>query len=812
MGSTCASVHVKWRGGMAEAGAAISRAHTKMGYQRVKKLPAAGGKRVILAARAGERQFSVFDSENADLDSGDLKELALAASKALKSLAVFTSLYDSDSYEFVVFFNGRQIDYLTTDMDADCGALKRLSDKARVTQWSRMTARVLTAEQIKAAMETRSAFAESTLGALCTVLGVESGWTQAHYQDFADEPSRVVAELLFKKKEIVAPVAGSGEILLRQYYDKDNSRKLLVYPACWPMPVDREEMLTWLMISEGEGFRGGSLEVEVAGPEGLEFTRCFVNGAKFHNGQIVGGYGLDKDTPLEVAQAYLESKRFSLIPVGEWREGRILYRAEYPNLWVPAMTPQRTTQILLVLQLSLRAVVTAEWDVKVKLRPGAEGGPEFVMPGAGVAAVGMGWVPVVSGLNQKIAYEIRDVGEAPVPDGMLDLLMKRSYDPRRSQMNDVEARAQYRDHYAQARARSYADWLYDLRYAQKRVLDLRGMEYPAVASNVAILKDEGAVLEVCRRYVEARVAALGETGVDIRIQAERFMTESFHVGKVKRTLPAGTVLGDKAWAKFFDEPGEYQALICELMPSGAEIPIGGVGFYFNLRDLRMRGAKSADDAIAYLEQMMARTLGKMRGREIAPVPVGDAVHVFEWVVNREECFEALGSSISLMQVRLDELAAARAPLQAWHGCACWKPRFDLASDFEGTVYEEMSVLNFFRGVLLDQGFGLKDQRMSAGWCGNVLRMVAPLMWLGAGLMAQIDRAALERVAVVREGDGCCRVEKRPEVEMEDLELALLPILPVESARISMEEGFFFEEKKQKTLDSQAAEQTPRPSG
>jgi len=55
---------------------------------------------------------------------------------------------------------------------------------------------------------------------------VESGWTQAHYQDFADEPSRVVAELLFKKKEIVAPVAGSGEILLRQYYDKDNSRKL----------------------------------------------------------------------------------------------------------------------------------------------------------------------------------------------------------------------------------------------------------------------------------------------------------------------------------------------------------------------------------------------------------------------------------------------------------------------------------------------------------------------------------------------------------------------------------------------------------
>jgi hypothetical protein len=62
-------------------------------------------KQVILLARASERYVSVFDSTNADLDSGELKDAALAASKLLKTGAVVTSLYDSDSYEFVVFSN-----------------------------------------------------------------------------------------------------------------------------------------------------------------------------------------------------------------------------------------------------------------------------------------------------------------------------------------------------------------------------------------------------------------------------------------------------------------------------------------------------------------------------------------------------------------------------------------------------------------------------------------------------------------------------------------------------------------------------------
>jgi hypothetical protein len=101
MGTTCASFHALWRGSVDDAAKAISRAYTKLGYERLKKPPAEGGKQVILLARASERYVSVFDSTNADLDSGELKDAALAVSKLLKTGAVVTSLYDSDSYEFV---------------------------------------------------------------------------------------------------------------------------------------------------------------------------------------------------------------------------------------------------------------------------------------------------------------------------------------------------------------------------------------------------------------------------------------------------------------------------------------------------------------------------------------------------------------------------------------------------------------------------------------------------------------------------------------------------------------------------------------
>jgi hypothetical protein len=122
-------------------------------------------------------------------------------------------------------------------------------------------------------------------------------------------------------------------------------------------------------------------------------------------------------------------------------------------------------------------------------------------------------------------------------------------------------------------------------------------------------------------------------------------------------------------------------------------------------------------------------------------------------------------------------------LQAWTNQCTWVPLFDQARHIQPTLYEDHSAFNWIRGV--EGGAPLYRRRMSVQWCSNVLRMLAPHLWLCRNLIDQVDRAALERAAQVSESNGVFKVGLRPGFSLEDLEFALLPILPVESARISV---------------------------
>jgi hypothetical protein len=783
MGSTCASVHILWRGSVAAAAKAISRAYLKQGYERAKKAPPEGGKHVILLARDGERYVSIYDSTNADFDSGELKDAALATSRLLKTGAVFTSLYDSDSYEFVVFNNGRQIDLLMSDVESYSGPLKRLSEKARVAQWNKVFGRSLTREQIEDAATERTAFANNTIASLCGLIGLPGDRPQMHYIDFADEPDSIAATLYFTRKAAMRPVVPDGQISLRNYFDPDNSRKLLVYPASWPMPVGNEELLTWLMLSEGAGFSGGSATVEVIGPDGLTFSKGFLNGAKFHNGQIVGGYELPKDTTVDAAKAYLETKRFLLTPVAQTSSESRRYAAEYPNLMVPQMTPDRTTQILLVLQLHLAASIAGEWEVKVTLQPGSQNGFYYDLPPARVAAIESTWIPVVSGLNLKTSYDTADLVEDRLPDHLVDLLVRRSGQQQLRQMPPSEARALLESQQSQQRERQYKTWLQDLEYRKKSLQSERGLDHPAIASNVAILRDDGqATLDVCRSYLEGWLRPLlGKTG-EARIRAERHMTEALHVGKLKKSWPIASVMDDKAWEKFFEYSNEYQTVTVDFIPAGGEFPVAGMGLSYSLRDRRIASRDPGAEWNEYNERVMALTLGKMRGHKFDGVKRGHTLHVFNWTIAHDRCFQYLETSADDMKTTLDTFAAQSSPLQAWHAQSTWIPHFDRAHGYEATIYENMSVLNFFRGILLEQQCSLTERRMTEAWCGNVLRMVTPHMWLCGNLVDQVDDTALERVAIVSEINGSFKIVKRQDCAMEDFELALLPILPIESAR------------------------------
>jgi hypothetical protein len=780
MGTTCASLHIRVMGPTAPAISAISRAITSTGYTRAKK-PAAPGKTIAILTSPGTAWLTILDDANADLDSGELKDTALALSRALKAPAAVTSLYDSDSFELTLFTNGRQLDHLATNAETYTGPLKQLTSQSRATQWAKLFARPIAPDAIAAAAAIQSPFAETTLTALTSLFGLPADRPQRHFNDLAEDPSLAPTLLHFTKNPRTEAPEPSGAIKLSDYFDPDNSRKLLVFPAAWPMRLNQPQLLTWLMLSEGAGFSGGTLSVDITGPSGLAVPQGQMNGAKFHNGQIVGGYELAKNTPVEEARAYLETKRFTLIPTGTTGDTQS-YTAATPNLFVPA---PGSTQILLILQLTVIAATEGEWDAAVTFHPGPAPAPAHRLPGARIAAVTPGWLPIASGLNPKAPYETSDMPDPPIPDAVIGDLVRSALQYRYNTMSWGDALALYQTNLENARPRSHATWLSDIGYKQKRIREDCRLACPAILHNAAILNDEGpATHGLAREAIESWLRPAYGRNCELRLLAHRQMTTGGNFTKTRKSWKLEEAFADKAWAKLFDPTSDMQSITLSLIAPGQPNPIAGAGLNTTMRTSRERPSETPAQPTLN-DHLRAMTLTKMRGRPFAPLPRGTAHTLYTWVVNHPGPLAALGTSADDMRAQLDRLAATQMPLQAWHAAATWIPRFDTAENYENTIYEEFSILNFFRGIRYNQHFGLHDQRLSAFWGANILRMVSPLLWLGPSLAAQLDHAALGRVATLTPLEGGLRVEKRASAGMEDLELALLPVLPIETPRVAV---------------------------
>jgi hypothetical protein len=646
-------------------------------------------------------------------------------------------LYDSDTFEVVVFNAGKQVDLVVTNPEQYAGPLKILSDKSRAAQWSKGFGRALSVADFKRAVTTDSAFADDVIAGLSRLAGLTAGQSQLHYQNVLEEES-LTRHLHFTRQASPSRAVPEGQVALRNYFDPDNSRMLMVYPASWPVPLSEETRVTWLMLSEGAGFNDGSLVIQVTGPDGLAIASGYLDGSKFHNGQIVGPLETapPATTPASVEEL-LKSKQFGVTQEPVNASGSRTFTARFPTLDIPSKGPDRPTQILLVLQLHLLASHVGVWDIAVSVRPQSRAEFQHDLPRARLAAVEQTWLPVVSGLNPKAGYETSDLAQLQ---------------PRGVTM------------------------LHELRSRQATVLRDRRLNHFAIASNVAIMEDSGQpTRDACRSYLEAWLRPLAAQTGEVRIRAEKRMTERAYVGKTKKTLALADFQRDKAWKKLFDNTSNYQTVLAAIFPKDAEYPIAGIGLQVGLENYPEQWRE-------HYEQKMADTLIKMRGRPFDRAPVADTVHVFTWVLNHADCYAYLGTSTSDMKDGIDDFAAGNQVLQAWHSQFTWQPLFDHADDYHRTVYEESSVLNWFQGILQNDG-GLDASKMSVQWCRNVLRMVTPHMWVCRALMNQVDRAALEPVAHVTESNDAFKLALREGRALDDLELALLPILPVESARV-----------------------------
>jgi hypothetical protein len=496
-----------------------------------------------------------------------------------------------------------------------------------------------------------------------------------------------------------------------------------------------------MLLSQGSGFDGGTVTIRVSGPGGPVLSKGAMRGFKFHNGQIVG----DLETRPTDKDHVKDYYAFELVPIASAAPESQLYRAQVRNLGIPPLTPKRTTGILILFVLyDLQSQTAGESEINVTLQLGADRDYTYALPPVRIAALEQEWLPVVSGLNPKTTYDRSNFSA--------DL---------RIEQNDL---------------RELAD-------KQSRILNDRRLIHPAVASSVAILKDAGqATLDACKTWLEAWLRPLAEQGQgEVRINTEKKLPPGvFKPAKTRKSLPANKFLQDKAWEALFDSEKNYQSVLVSFVPGDRELEVAGIGLQFSHEDAYFPDYLTPGSVHA---AQMARTLTVMRGRPFTGETYTGTLHAFQWVTNDSECYEWLKTSASDMARRLDWFAAANAPLQAWHHRCTWVPMFDRAAHIKPTLYEDHSVLNWFRGV--EGGCGLHRRRMSVQWCSNVLRMLAPHLWLCRNLIDQVDRTALERVAQVSETNGVFKVALRPGSSLEELELALLPILPVESARITV---------------------------
>jgi hypothetical protein len=152
------------------------------------------------------------------------------------------------------------------------------------------------------------------------------------------------------------------------------------------------------------------LAIHVNGPDGLAITRGCMEGSKFHNGQIVGPLETaPRDTTGAGAEDLLRSRQFEVTqgPSGSSRSKT--FTARFPTLDIPTKGPERTTQILVVLQLHLAASQVGVWDIDVSVRPTSRTDFQYDLPRARLAAVEQTWLPVASDLNPKASYETRDL-------------------------------------------------------------------------------------------------------------------------------------------------------------------------------------------------------------------------------------------------------------------------------------------------------------------------------------------------------------------------------------------------------------------
>jgi hypothetical protein len=546
MGTTATSLHI-----LSEVVAVgprlpedIAKAYRKLGYARPKK-DGGATKRVVLAPDASGDWLSVFDSDNDRIDTGELKQLAVAITKKLGTVALLTSVDDSDSFEFVMFHNGKQVDAAVSDPESHAGGLRMLKGKRRAQAWhsafiGRDYRRALLAgrqglllvgwqERLQEPPKSTTAFAEDELGAWCALAGLSpQNATTVIDELVAREDQAGLTTLVFERmapKTAPAPSASTG-VGLAYYRSDDDCPYHRFFPAPWPRTPGVSDKEQWALVCSGGGISGLRLRLAIEGPAPIRVERIHLRALPFYNGQVTSltSIAAHEWTPPEPGAASPAEIAIDM-----------------PGFVVPAADPQ--SRRLVILMLTVQATLPEEGEATLTpfVETAAGVAPSPALPPLRLSARRPAWFPLVS--------------RPDAPDRARDEAVLR-------------------------------------------------LNTPSVWSGVAALPgDGGPARERARALAEGWLVGLApEDGAVAVVHTEKHLTPSFNVSKATRTLPLVDLIRDRLWPRLFDEETDYQTVSIGLARPNSPHAHAGVTVQASLRGFgALLGASTLSCALWLLD-------------------------------------------------------------------------------------------------------------------------------------------------------------------------------------------------------------------
>ncbi len=538
MGTTCSSLHIlRLVAAPDDLSNAVSRAYAELGYEPVRE--AAAGKQVVVRANTTGRFVTLHDSDCAHLDTGVLKQLAVKLSKRLATVAIVTGVTDGDSFEFLVFRAGKQVDAVSSDTPASGSKVKVLKGKKRLEDWSEMffwpdvflsmqaappsgaisltTASVADRqrdfeERMSAAGRAEGAFAENVLARWCEVVGLQPEQALTPFGDVMREAGPGTQTFHFARAQ--AKVSGEGTAAqstraiaapaLAWLRSDDDCPYHRFYPAAWPIDASLEHGCRWLVTSSAGGLEGLQLDLGTANPAGVEIDLVGVAAYPFYNGQMTSM------TPLAVFEQRTPASD-NAIAIAPFR--------------LPDLDPQARKQIVIELRVRFRATGREAFTLSPAL-VATPSGVSLELPPLTLQPVSPDWHPRVMTLAE-------------------------------SRQTDARLR----------------------------------LNSPSVVSAVAMIDDDGApVRGRVRRFAQGWLTALAlPAGATVGVATQTHMSAtSFRVSKTAKRYAPEALGDDKLWSRLFEGKSDYQTISFAVHAPGMPHPIAGLNVQAALHDTEGR--------------------------------------------------------------------------------------------------------------------------------------------------------------------------------------------------------------------------------